>query len=35
VRADDALGLVGHSMAHAECTLVSWLGPGNLSRELL
>jgi hypothetical protein len=35
VRPDDALGLVGRSVAHAECALVSWLGPGRLSRELL
>jgi hypothetical protein len=30
VRADDALGLVDRSVAHAECALVSWLGPGLL-----
>ncbi|HEV7584208.1 MAG TPA: hypothetical protein VGO14_00355 [Solirubrobacteraceae bacterium] len=35
VQPDDALGLVGSSVAHAECALVSWLGPGRLSRELL
>jgi hypothetical protein len=34
VRPDDALGLVGRTVAHAECALVSWLGPGRLSREL-
>jgi hypothetical protein len=34
VQPDDALGLVGRSVAHAECALVSWLGPGRLSREL-
>ena len=35
VQPDDALGLVGRNVAHAECALVSWLGPGLLSRELL
>ena len=35
VQPDDALGLIGTSVAHAECALVSWLGPGGLSRELL
>jgi hypothetical protein len=35
VRRDDALGIVGRSVAHAECALVSWLGSGRLSRELL
>jgi hypothetical protein len=35
VRRDDALGIVGRSVAHAECALVSWLGTGRLSRELL
>jgi hypothetical protein len=35
VRSDDALGLVDRSVAHAECALVSWRGPGQLSRELL
>jgi len=34
VRADDALGLVDRSVAHAECALVNWLGPGRLLREL-
>jgi hypothetical protein len=34
VQPDDALGLVGSTVAHAECALVSWLGPGLLSREL-
>lgn len=34
VREDDALGLVGSTVAHAECALVSWLGAGRLSREL-
>jgi hypothetical protein len=34
VRPDDALGIVGRSVAHAECALVRWLGPGRLSREL-
>lgn len=34
VGADDALGLVDHSVAHAECALVSWLGPGRLLRDL-
>jgi hypothetical protein len=32
---DDAIGIVGRSVAHAECALVSWLGAGRLSRELL
>ncbi|HEX4188773.1 MAG TPA: hypothetical protein VHY83_12825 [Solirubrobacteraceae bacterium] len=35
VQPDDALGLMGSRVAHAECALVSWLGPGRLSRELL
>jgi hypothetical protein len=34
VAPDDALGLIGGRVAHAECALVSWLGPGRLSAEL-
>jgi hypothetical protein len=35
VRDEDAIGLIGDTIGHAECVLVSWVGCGDAPHDVL